>query len=167
MSFRKFFAIFLIVVTAVSMFMIVDAATIYFRSYAVPIVFGVSVKNVNYTVQESTVFIHTELLLQNPSELTLKIDYVGTHVGVNAFWLTREDGNPPYFPKRPGLGYVALLSPNSNESIEMDFSVPINRFPLNDLEKTWIFETTIIIRHVPILGQVWTRRYPIYNGEMS
>lgn len=115
MSIKKSMLVFM-VTTLISLSFIVYVANLYFDIYTLTYRFHVSVQNVHLVHHDSSFFLESVLLLENPSKLDLKISYVQQEIYLDPYYRVRVDDRIHNFLVGTNE-YVALVRQFSNSTL--------------------------------------------------
>lgn len=128
------------------------------RYYDLVALFNVEVKNVNVTVRETDVGITVNVLIGNPSEFDLILEYVSVRPYLDNLPLIDPKKNAPFLGGDSFKGDLGLLRKSSDKTVTIGFSVPAETFP-DDSAGYWSITVTVIMRGAPIVDRVAIRKY--------
>lgn len=146
MSIKKSMLVYM-VTALISLAFLVYVASLYFDTYALTYRFHISVQDVYLVHQDSSFFLETVLLLENPSKLDVKISYVQQKIYLDPYYEVRADERYQNF-LRDTSKYVALVRPFSNDTLTMKVRLVKD---ISSNPRIW-FLFSIRIEDVPLKG---------------
>lgn len=155
MLFQKKFIVVPVMIVLISVAFLSYFAYQYFNAYALLYKFHISVQALKVEREDSKSFAKTTLLLENPSQLDLKISYIQERIYLKE---TRVDD-----PARNFIKIDFLVTPFSNNTLTMRILLN-QKFQNEDSNDVWHMLLYILIEDVPLLGDQMCTEYVSFES---